>query len=369
MRTKLILVSLLLSSCSYLSVPVLSPYKMDIRQGNLITPEMREKLKLGMSKAQVKFVMGTPMVSDAFHADRWDYAYSLERRGEVVEKQHYKLTFAGDQLVSIDDGKTVETMPVVTPEPVVAEVAAPVADPAAEVLGSVQAWATAWAGKNTQGYLASYSADFKPQGMSRAAWEKQRAERINRPKVIEVKLSSRNVSIQDEQHATVSFIQDYRSDAYHDQVEKTLELVKQGDQWLITDERVGQPVKNPVKGVFVSQAKNVAEQSVQVAIKLWAEAWSARDAAQYLSSYAADFAPAGMSRAAWEAQRKARLSKTNSIAVEVSEMNVKFSDDHHASATFKQDYRSDSYHDNTRKTLQLEKFGEAWMIVSEQAVK
>ncbi|HEX5338812.1 MAG TPA: outer membrane protein assembly factor BamE, partial [Gallionella sp.] len=153
MRTKLIFLSVLLASCGSgsPSVPLLTPYKMDIRQGNYITPEMREKLRFGMTKQQVRFVLGTPMVSDAFHGNRWDYVYSLEREGKIVEKQRMTLLFDGDNLVSIDDGKSVQTAPPVVAEAVAPESvkAAPVADRAADVLKSVQGWAAAWSAKNT----------------------------------------------------------------------------------------------------------------------------------------------------------------------------------------------------------------------------
>ena len=111
MRTKLILLSVLLASCSDFSMPsmpsgtLLTPYKMDIRQGNYVTPEMREKLKLGMNKSQARYVLGTPMISDAFHGNRWDYVYRLERDGQIVEEQRLTLYFDGDNLVKIDDGK------------------------------------------------------------------------------------------------------------------------------------------------------------------------------------------------------------------------------------------------------------------------
>jgi len=108
MRIKIILLSLMLASCS----GWLTPYKMDIRQGNVVTPEMREKLKLGMSKQQVRYVMGTPMINDVFHDNRWDYVYRLEHQGEVVEKQNLTLYFEGDNLARIDAGsQTVEAAP------------------------------------------------------------------------------------------------------------------------------------------------------------------------------------------------------------------------------------------------------------------
>jgi outer membrane protein assembly factor BamE len=91
----LILLSLVLSSCT--------SYKMDIRQGNLVTPDMREKLKLGMTRQQVRYVLGTPMVNDAFHGNRWDYVYRLEHGGKVTEKQNLTLYFEGDNLVRIVD--------------------------------------------------------------------------------------------------------------------------------------------------------------------------------------------------------------------------------------------------------------------------
>ncbi len=109
MRTKIILLALMLLS------PVLSScaiYKMDIRQGNFVTQDMREKLKLGMTKPQVRYVLGTPMINDVFHGNRWDYVYRLEHGGKIVEKRNLTLDFEGDILARIDDGnQPVETVP------------------------------------------------------------------------------------------------------------------------------------------------------------------------------------------------------------------------------------------------------------------
>lgn len=105
MRFKIILLSVLLASCGSFSVPLLKPYKMDIRQGNDVTPEMRDKLKLGMSKVQVRYVMGVPLIRDVFHANRWDYVYRLEQNYKLVEKQRLTLYFEGDSLSRIDDSE------------------------------------------------------------------------------------------------------------------------------------------------------------------------------------------------------------------------------------------------------------------------
>lgn len=246
MRTKLVLLSLLLSSCGYLHTPVLSPYKMDIRQGNYVTPEMREKLKLGMTRSQVRYVLGTPMLSDPFHANRWDYVYRLEHEGEIVEKQNLTVYFDGDNLVRVDDGgKTIADMPVMAqaveetrPEAQPVPEAAAVVAPEGGVQLAVKLWAEAWSARDVGQYLSSYAASFKPAGMSRAKWETQLKERIGKAHAIEVKVSELKVEMGDDSHATVTFRQDYRSDSYKDSTRKTLKLEKAGDTWLIVAEQV-----------------------------------------------------------------------------------------------------------------------------------
>jgi outer membrane protein assembly factor BamE len=94
---------LLLTACGWMpTLPVLSPYKMDIQQGNIVTQEMVAKLQPGMSRSQVRFVLGTPLVADMFHADRWDYVYRLEQGGRMVEERKIVAVFSGDKLLRIE---------------------------------------------------------------------------------------------------------------------------------------------------------------------------------------------------------------------------------------------------------------------------
>ena len=71
---------LLLGACSHVSFP--GVFKIDVAQGNLVTEEMLKKLKPGMTKEQVVYVLGSPTLEDTFHADRWDYPYSYSRGGK-----------------------------------------------------------------------------------------------------------------------------------------------------------------------------------------------------------------------------------------------------------------------------------------------
>jgi outer membrane protein assembly factor BamE len=99
MRARILtLVALLLAGCSL--VPPL-PYKIEVQQGNVITQEMVDKLKPGMTRSQVRFVLGSPMISDAFHDNRWDYIYRVEQEGKLVEQRKLVVFFEDDKLVRI----------------------------------------------------------------------------------------------------------------------------------------------------------------------------------------------------------------------------------------------------------------------------
>ncbi len=92
---------LTLSACSRsfdggYNMPLL--YKIDVQQGNVIEQEMLDRLQPGMDKQQVQFIMGTPVIIDPFHADRWEYIYSYQPGGKVREQRHITLHFKGDKL-------------------------------------------------------------------------------------------------------------------------------------------------------------------------------------------------------------------------------------------------------------------------------
>lgn len=100
MRKAILLPALLLAACSNYSanLPSIKPYKMDIQQGNVVTPKMMMQLRPGMTKAQVRFVMGTPLIADSFHANRWDYFYRMQKSGKIIEQRRVILDFEDEKL-------------------------------------------------------------------------------------------------------------------------------------------------------------------------------------------------------------------------------------------------------------------------------
>jgi outer membrane protein assembly factor BamE len=142
MRT-LVLISVLclgLAGCKSLpSLPKfsLTPYKINIQQGNVVDQDAVAKLKPGLTRAQVRFIMGTPLVMDIYHANRWDYIYFDKKAGKLVAQRRVVVYFDGDVVKSlyekIGENQLVElqTAPVaavaepVTPVAPVAPVAVP----------------------------------------------------------------------------------------------------------------------------------------------------------------------------------------------------------------------------------------------------
>jgi outer membrane protein assembly factor BamE len=109
-------VALALAGCSYLpslpSLPslqsgesflgVITPYRMDIVQGNVVTQEQAARVQPGMNRNQVRDILGSPMLTDPFHADRWDYIFTIRRQGTPPQRRQVVAYFKGEQLERLD---------------------------------------------------------------------------------------------------------------------------------------------------------------------------------------------------------------------------------------------------------------------------
>jgi outer membrane protein assembly factor BamE len=94
-------------------LPYFTPYKMDIQQGNVVTQDMISKVQPGMTRNQVRFALGTPLVVDPFRTDRWDYVYQYHRAGVLTEQRRIAVIFKEDRLLRIE-GDVVPGAPAAT---------------------------------------------------------------------------------------------------------------------------------------------------------------------------------------------------------------------------------------------------------------
>jgi outer membrane protein assembly factor BamE len=102
MRKFILIVSTLGGCANAPMLPSLTPYKMDIQQGNYVTQDMVAKLKPGMTRSQVRFILGTPLIVDPFRTDRWDYVYLFNKGGEVTEQRRFAVIFKDDKLAHLE---------------------------------------------------------------------------------------------------------------------------------------------------------------------------------------------------------------------------------------------------------------------------
>jgi outer membrane protein assembly factor BamE len=116
-QTRLVLAAssafLLLAGCGSMQnvgrsmTNVITPYRVEVVQGNFVSKEQVEALQKGMSREQVRQILGTPLVSSLFHGDRWDYVFTLRRRGVEPQRRHLTVWFKDDMM----DRAEGDTMP------------------------------------------------------------------------------------------------------------------------------------------------------------------------------------------------------------------------------------------------------------------
>ncbi len=79
-------------------------YQPDVQQGNFFNQDQISQLKLGMSKGEVKYLLGTSLLQNSFDQNRWDYVYTLNKAGQIVETKRLSLHFKNDKLINVEQG-------------------------------------------------------------------------------------------------------------------------------------------------------------------------------------------------------------------------------------------------------------------------
>jgi outer membrane protein assembly factor BamE len=109
----IIIVSLIFSGCTTLANHFPFVYRLDVNQGNIIDQEMIEQLRPEMTKRQVLYLLGSPMMIDVFHKNRWDYVYSIQPGGEARLQKRISLFFEDEKLVGIQGDFRPSNVPVI----------------------------------------------------------------------------------------------------------------------------------------------------------------------------------------------------------------------------------------------------------------
>lgn len=114
-RTALLLATAgLLAGCSSLQssdnlLGIITPYRVEVVQGNVLTQEQVAQVQPGMTREQVRDQLGSPLLTDIFHADRWDYVFTIRRQGAEPQRRSVVVRFDGDRMTSLQTSDSLPT--------------------------------------------------------------------------------------------------------------------------------------------------------------------------------------------------------------------------------------------------------------------
>ncbi|MDP3818171.1 MAG: outer membrane protein assembly factor BamE [Methylotenera sp.] len=363
-RYSVILLAVLCASCGT-ALPTIKPYKLDVQQGNVVTSAMLLQLRPGMTKSQVRFIMGTPLIQDSFHGNRWDYVYQMREKGKITEQRRVILDFE-DELLKTVRGDVIPKAGEQSSEKAntgtrVVEAAVPTQKKSmldklkfwksdeVEVAGKVSSAAVIATPAATEAVLAAVAVPLADSTLA-AATEKEANVEADAPKSV--------------------LVQDIQLPLTPQSIEQPSSQGQQGQQAVKEplQEEAGAAEANAVAQVSGASAGNEA---VVQAVNDWAEAWRTKNASQYLGFYADKFKPEGaVSKKTWVAQRKQRLSgKQGDISLALEDVQVQVQDKQ-ATVQFFQKYQSKVFSDQVTKQLNLEFDAKSnrWLIVKESVV-
>lgn len=292
----------------------------------MLPPEAVAKLKPGMTKAQVRFLLGTPLLNDLFNPDRLYYIYRNQKGDGPIERGNLTLYFKQDKLVRFETD--------LVPQQSVAVTAA---EP--RIKGET-------AGKSPPiSARPAAKTEHEPTALARepVPLAAQRSE----PFLTPLPLSAST---------------------------KTESAAPAGARAPALAPRTGSiqpPISTQPSRLPAAKPSALADEKLVVqTIQDWLRAWMKQDVESYLGFYAKQFkTPDNEPRSKWEQTRRTRVSRPRKIEIRLSALKVQIADAENATAVFRQNYRSDSYRDSVIKELTFLKENGAWRIGRERVVK
>lgn len=361
-------------------LPTIKSYEMDIQQGNVVTSKMLMQLRPGMTKSQVRYILGTPLLVDSFHNNRWDYFYELRQQGKVIEKRRVILDFENDLLKSVrgdvvaandkSPEAPVDTSARSVSPPKVAEETSWLdklmfwkSKPEAVATAAVAAAAVDAVAKAPEAAVAAAEPAAKaevdaPQSVLRQNQDSLLTSEMPAVPVVPVLPEAQTATTEVPAQATLAPAEPTPSAA----------PLPPAESAAVADNASASNA-NAAEEIKPTEAQpTVQEATIREALSQWADAWRSKNINAYLSAYADNFKPeGGISKKAWAAQRKQRLSpKQGAIGLMIEDVVVE-TKGNRASVQFWQQYSSKVYRDEVLKQLdfELDTNTNRWRIVRE----
>ena len=358
---------LLLSLVSGCSSVNLGPHRIDVQQGNALDQENVARLKPGLNRSQVRFLLGTPLVVAPFRTDRWDYVYVFYKAGKLAEQKRITLFFDGEILTRIEgDVPVVEP---VAPTPVAAAKAEPKPELKAETVVPSIAVKTrplpVPLAPKVEPIPVAQSPT--PQPVTQVAAVEAVPKSVVQPSVVKPAAVSTSRPVQSSAVAT-SIVPPLPSPK---NAPAYVDPRPPADLSLQPETNVAQikPDAIPSFPEPYPAATVKSDEPVLNSLNAWAKAWTRRDEDAYFAAYDASFVPlGGDSRADWEKRRRLLLGVTKSIDLKIDSPSVDHVEGGMATVTFNQHYRSDNHRDAVVKQLRMVERDGRWLIVEEKVL-
>jgi len=350
----------LVAGCSGTKI---GPHRIDIQQGNALDQENVARLKPGLNRSQVRFLLGTPLVVDPFRTDRWDYVYVYYKAGKLAEQKRISLFFDGDILARIEgDLPTAEPTTQATQAPAPAPEPAPAPAPAPEPAPAPAPAPVQQPAPKAEASAAPLAADSGPKPAPLApqtvpiSQASAQSEPVVAPPADRVAATATSIVPPMPSPKNAPAYVDPRPSA---------------EPSLRPETDVAQ-IKPDVIPNFPEPKPAVAapvDDPVLKSLNAWVSAWAQRDEEAYLASYDASFVPqGGGNRADWEKRRRLLLGVAKNIDIKIDSPSVDRNDDGTATVTFNQFYQSDRYRDAVVKQLRMVERAGRWLIVDEKVL-
>ena len=385
MRYLVLLLVVLCTSCTS-TVPSLKPYHLDVQQGNVVTSKMMLQLKPGMTKSQVRYVMGTPLLQDSFHPDRWDYIYQMNKGGQTLERRRVILEFKDDGLASVRGDVIAAGTPGAGDAPManIDDVKSAKSDKTLLNEDPKTGWFDRfkfWADDDKKQSAGVQLVQAKPKAEPEKGWldslkfwedkekpvapvvaAKAESATAIEPKAAAVKAEA--VKVEDvkveapkvEQAAPLSLAEAQEPvTAPASESPKVVEAVQQVAEV--------QPQQKAADTPVTADAKT----EITAMVDAWAEAWRTKNLDAYLQHYSAQFVPDSGTRKTWLAQRKQRIAdQAGAISLKLEGVKIE-ADANRARVEFLQHYSNGKLNDHMNKVLSLSKEQNHWLIVKESS--
>ncbi len=380
---------LLLAACSSVKNP-LSPYRIDVQQGNALEQESVDKLKPGLTRSQVRFLLGTPLLVDPFRTNRWDYVFNYRKAGKLAEERRLVLYFDGDVLSRIEaegfepKGEIPAAKPDMTDKQGDKSSQKPSEKPAEKTVEPAVTAPAKPAVVETAPATTPAAAPETVKPVPVAAVEAPKSDPVAQPQPKSVaeaapaaKAATMNSVSSDQRGINeTSIVPPLQADQSKETkpVSKPAQVAERAQESVVLQSESNVAALKPqVMPEFQSApaagAPASPEAQVLAALNTWAKVWQARDEEAYLAAYAASFRPdGGLSRAEWEKRRRLLLGLARNIEVKIDGPALELVGEDKAQVSFRQFYRSESYQDAVIKQLKFVRVDNLWLIEEERVL-